>query len=582
MSITWTSSSSAPLRGANSFLLTKDATNNQGRGVSFDFSIDSADKTKVIRGYFDYAIASGTYADDDVTVWIYDVTNATLIQPAPYKLMNHSLSSDRMNFEFQASTSTSYRLILHIGSTSASAYTLKCDNFVVGPIEKVYGSPITDWIAYTPTGTLSTNVSYTGKWRRIGDSIELEGTIAFSGANTQGVVNVLLPNSLQIDTTKLTALATARAVLGSARIYDASTDQSYDATVILDSASGGVRFSRGDTTVGSITDSSTNRPITFAASDTISFHALAPVVGWSSSQIMSSDADTRVVSAKMTSIDAVAIASLTDVKITMTNSEYDTHGMVDLINDRFNILVPGTYEFKGSLEMDSVASTAGDFLRIYARVGGTTKYIMGSQGYSSGVTSYRSTSGSTIISGLVAGNYVEFVARQGYAASNTTVAGNIIFTATRISGPAQIAASETIAARYTSTAGAAVPDADNTIIDFATKDYDYTGMVTTGASFKATAPVSGLYEINVNCLSNSNSTASNIVGRIRKNGTAIKSTVSTRESAAASYISLVIGTRIRLLAGEYVDFIAFESTNINTWDTGTGSMSFEILRVGNY
>ena len=54
-----------------------------------------------------------------------------------------------------------------------------------------------------------------------------------------------------------------------------------------------------------------------------------------------------------------------------------------------------------------------------------------------------------------------------------------------------------IAARYTSTSGQSVPNATDVLIDFATKDYDTYNAVTTGASWKFTAPIGGYYQINV-------------------------------------------------------------------------------------
>jgi hypothetical protein len=116
---TWTRTTSNPLRGVASFLLTKDAANRQGEGASYDFTIDDADKAKILSVSFDYEIASGTYADDDVLVYIYDVTNSALIQPAGYKLKNATIENKHTATFQTASNSTSYRLILHVSSTSA-------------------------------------------------------------------------------------------------------------------------------------------------------------------------------------------------------------------------------------------------------------------------------------------------------------------------------------------------------------------------------------------------------------------------------------------------------------------------------
>lgn len=129
--VTITRSTSTPLRGTGSFLITKDVANRQGQGVSYDFSIDTADKSKTVAISFAYdAGTSVTGASSDVRVWIYDVTNNALIAP-----LVQTISSTTGIFytNFIATTSTSYRLILHIATTNASAWTFKFDTVNVSP-----------------------------------------------------------------------------------------------------------------------------------------------------------------------------------------------------------------------------------------------------------------------------------------------------------------------------------------------------------------------------------------------------------------------------------------------------------------
>ncbi len=183
-SSTFTRSTTTPLRGQGSFLWTKSAANRQGEGFSYDFSIDTSDKAKVIQISFDYLVSSGTYADSDMTIWIYDVTNAALIQPAGYTIQNAAVSMRQLATFQSASNSTSYRLIVHTSSTSASAYTLQFDNFSVGPQIVTNGAAVSDWVSFTPTGSWTTNTTYTGLWRRIGDSMEIQAKALCSGAPT--------------------------------------------------------------------------------------------------------------------------------------------------------------------------------------------------------------------------------------------------------------------------------------------------------------------------------------------------------------------------------------------------------------
>ena len=190
--LTITRTTSTPLRTVASGLITKDAANRQGNGVSYDFIIDEADKSKPLQISLDYQIASGTYSggtastDSDIECYIYDVTNAQIIQPSGFKLDGGVIGTNyTVHASFQsASNSTSYRLILHCATISASAYTVKFDNVVVGPLVTTTGAAMTDWVAYTPTGSWITNTTYTGKWRRVGDSMEVQGLAICSGAPT--------------------------------------------------------------------------------------------------------------------------------------------------------------------------------------------------------------------------------------------------------------------------------------------------------------------------------------------------------------------------------------------------------------
>ena len=102
----------------------------------------------------------------------------------------------------------------------------------------------------------------------------------------------------------------------------------------------------------------------------------------------------------------------------------------------------------------------------------------------------------------------------------------------RLSGPAIATATDTIAARYTNQVATALPEVD-TVLDFPAKDYDSHNAVTTGSNFRFTAPISGLYAVKVNVMTNSSNVANHIVGRIRKNGTEVKKTISTREIGRA-------------------------------------------------
>ena len=76
--VTWTRSTTTPLRGIAEFNFVKDAANRQGQGVSSAFTIDLADRAKIMQISFDYDVVSGTYSggtsstNSDLIVYIYD------------------------------------------------------------------------------------------------------------------------------------------------------------------------------------------------------------------------------------------------------------------------------------------------------------------------------------------------------------------------------------------------------------------------------------------------------------------------------------------------------------------------------
>lgn len=147
--LTWTVSSTDPLSGTHSFLITKTAANTQGAGVAIDFTIDRKDRGNYLQLNFDVELVSGTYnsgtegaspTDSDQIVYLYDVTNAALIEPDVYKVKvgtsGTPIQHQPIGF-FAKTNSSSYRLIIHTATTSASAYTLKLDNFKLGRPSKV-------------------------------------------------------------------------------------------------------------------------------------------------------------------------------------------------------------------------------------------------------------------------------------------------------------------------------------------------------------------------------------------------------------------------------------------------------------
>lgn len=186
--VTFTRSTSSPIRGSADFLITKDAANRQGQGASYAFTIDSADCSKLCKISFDSKV-SAAFVAADVAVYVYDVTNATLITPSSVGIPAVTTNGAFNEINFVTSTSLSYRLIFHVASTNASAYTVNINNVLAGPGRTTSGAIVGMWTAYTPTWSQVTgtapvlnNGTITGYSRRVGEQSEI--TILLTTGNT--------------------------------------------------------------------------------------------------------------------------------------------------------------------------------------------------------------------------------------------------------------------------------------------------------------------------------------------------------------------------------------------------------------
>lgn len=550
---TCTRTTSSPLSGEGSLLITKGGSaNRQGEGCSIDFSIDTADKGKVLQGIFDFAIASGTYVSNDVDIWVYDVSNSTLIAVAPLHLLNHTLASDKFSFEFQtSSSSTSYRVGWFIASTSTSNYTISIDNVQIGRQAKLYGSPVSDWVDSGITTSTSgwqgfgTLASVSIQKRQVGDSLYLRGNFT-AGTITSTEYRIPLPSGLTLKSTYVTPspLGTIgfNAALASSTNYFLGSSAAGNAYLNLYVHSGTVGYSIVNTT-GPMPASSS---IFYLESGPI------PIQGWSSSQLMSSDASTRVVAAYATGTTADVTSGNPIIPTTVT---MDTHGAYNASTGRYTCPVSGFYQVMAA------GANAASGVRLLIYKDAASQMVIGTI----------NSSGQYSASGIIYANAGQVLdVRPNSNVTGFTNVGSLSFNL--IQGPAQIMASETVAASYWVSSNFA---SSTTIpINFDSKEYDYWGAVTTSSTaWKFTAPISGLYDITTIL----NSASASYV-QIYKGGNTYKNITFIAASGIATGT-----TGIRLLAGEYFDLRCLTSITVSGGtlsSNGTGLIT--IKRVGNY
>lgn len=289
VAFTFATSALSPLRQSYSGVITKDNNNRQGYGIRTNsFNIDSADINKKLTINFDFDATNANYVSGDIGIYISDGTN--IISPSVV-----NLPSGKGSFvaQFVSTSSTTYRLIFHVTTTNASSYSIKIDNIFVGPQTMVVSPAISDYQTYTPTGSWSTNTTYSGRWKRVGDVLQGRVSIGLSGAPTSASLTFtqaqLLPNNWTIDTTKLPLYSTSAASglvyswnVGTWNSVDAGSNN-YSGTVMYDSSSAIFRVMTSASPTAAVSQSS---PFTYGSTDSIDIVFFVPISNWDSQLVI--------------------------------------------------------------------------------------------------------------------------------------------------------------------------------------------------------------------------------------------------------------------------------------------------------
>lgn len=136
---------------------------------------------------------------------------------------------------------------------------------------------ITNWEPFTPTGSWTGNVTYAGKWRRVGENMEVNITVTATGAPTGSDLSIDLPAGYVIDTTKIPSASASVSYLGTGTAHDNGT--STEVAFVRYFTSTAVRLVHERTLSELIT---TTSPFTFANGDTVEMMFTVPILGWSS------------------------------------------------------------------------------------------------------------------------------------------------------------------------------------------------------------------------------------------------------------------------------------------------------------
>jgi hypothetical protein len=508
--------STTPIAGTYDLRVASSGALTAGQGfISDAFTIDREDQAKPLAFSFAYEAVSGTMdfsgtSNNTFAVYIYDVSGSAWIQPAGVYNLTQGSGIGIASGTFQTTaTGTQYRIAVLCVTATSGAVEMRFDDFQLGPQRTVYGSPITDWQDYTPTVTgMGTGSSVSSaKYRRVGDTIEVEARIQASVAGS-GASGITLSLPANIDTSKLSNILTAYITFGVANFFNNSTTSYSDQwTVVYDSSSTSqVRVVKGGTgTLLTGADMNLNSRVVY--------NFKFPAAGFSSSVQMSNDTDTRVVAARVSrsgvnqgSININNSAKIIEFFSTSGTYQYDTHSAFNAPAYTYIVPISGYYSVKSNLSFVNTNVLNNRYFAYIDRSGNAA--LRGPEVTPGAGSNFACGVNGTIYctAGQSLSVYIYGVGNNSATPITLDGANEVsYFIVERLSGPATIAASETVAMNRCLTSGQSIPSGvDSVPVSLLTNTVDTHGIWVNGTGYnsvtgtwttkpRAVIPISGKY-----------------------------------------------------------------------------------------
>lgn len=588
-SLTLSVTSTTPLSLDKSLLVSVPSALTAGQGfISDAFTLDRMDLGKVITVSFDYELISGTYnfsgtlGSQTWMVYVYDVTagGANWIQPAGFLGMNQSSSAGRVACTFQSSVvaGQQYRIAVIASQAAAGASSIEFDNFTASRQTAPIGPVVTDWQSYTPTGTWVSNATYTGKYRRVGDSIQCSVKIAITGAVTATDLQVSIPSGFSIDTAKMASSDFLQSTFGAAHGFRSSGGTHYNFQIGYASPTL-LFFTYQSQLTSQVVSVANTTPFTWANGDAIHATFMVPVAGASSNVQLSNDTDTRVVAFSAYDGGSVAVTNTTSL-LPMGTTDIDTHAVRS--GQTYVIPVSGFYRLSAkSTSRFSAGNAAFNHALLVYKNG--VQQNGGDYGNADGINTsaleFFFLSINSIFR-LNAGDVIDFRYFTNYTGVATTYLKYCSIE--RLSGPSVIAASETVACRaYKSSGSHTTSGSEQTVASWNSKEYDTHNVfnLTTGEFI---VPSTGKYHVSGSVTFGTNATGAR-VSYITVNGA--NKIISNIYLSFLDNAAMVMSGTLQLNAGDIVTMKAFQNSGGSLGYSTTvvdvpGRTQFNIVRVG--
>ncbi len=336
--ITVSRNTTTPLVDDGDLKVSKSAADGSGEGcVLTSNTINSAHRGRRLWISFEWDGSDANYTSGDLALKAYDVgASAELhVYPVGGVLEDGTLPDYKTKVLAYVITSSSttgaVRVALHLGSDSATGSAWDCyvDDAQLSPEATVPGSIVTEWVAFTPTGTWSTNTTYVGFKRRVGNNEQIYVRATTSGAPDATTLIIDLPSTM--DTGKLHGTSDGTKLKGDGHARNSST-ASYSKLAVEYVTSTTVALQcqgASGTYLVDVGGVSNTLPFTFGASDYVEFWAEYPVSGWSAGAMLSTtETNLSTVKARYKTDAGQSIPNNTSTIINFEDVDYDTHDTV--------------------------------------------------------------------------------------------------------------------------------------------------------------------------------------------------------------------------------------------------------------
>ncbi len=197
-------------------------------------------------------------------------------------------------FKYSSSGNRSFQLVGRTSSGFAGVSTGNSWGSVKFNLEaygsnSVYSTTNADfgWTSFTPTGGWASNTTYSGRYKRDGDTAHFEVAVSLSGAPT-GDFSVNLPSGIVIDTAKIPI--TTRYRVGTATAYintGGGTGRLLGDIFYNTTTSVGLTLTPpASSSSHYLLSANATSPVTWGSGDVITLKFSVPVVGWQNSNII--------------------------------------------------------------------------------------------------------------------------------------------------------------------------------------------------------------------------------------------------------------------------------------------------------